>query len=257
MASTDTTLADLPQELPRLWDFLDDYCQRLLQKTSPELRRQAQERITCIKFDRGPFMSIDISWLVKGRWNQLRALQLELAPEDVAQLSHGAWLLLTRLSLERARTWRLPPKAIAEPDFASFKGKWPLLEHLAIVGLASLNKAQIAALTDVKWTSLETLRIEPQDSALPHLLKSDWSELTELSIGSGLSHEGLRHISNCPWSALIHLQLVDCQVTPDSMKAILKAYLPQLKQLSFNRFWPSENAVPSFNGCFALSRQLA
>ena len=149
---------------------------------------------------------------------------------------------------------QLPHTAISGPDFASYKGKWPLLEHLTIIGFAKLNQAQVTALIDTAWTSLRSLHIEPLDSALPDLFNSNWPKLTELSIGGGLSDEGLGHLSSCPWSTLQCLQLVDCKFTSKKMKGLFQAYLPQLKELSFKRV-SSTDATGIVKGCFALFLQ--
>lgn len=70
--------------------------------------------------------------------------------------------------------------------FDGFKGKWPLLERLAIT-LGKLNTAHITALAEIEWMSLKTLKIEPIDRALPARMHGNWPQLTDLTLEVGLA----------------------------------------------------------------------
>lgn len=63
-----------------------------------------------------------------------------------------------------------------------------------------MNQSQVAALMEMKWTFLKSLHIEPQDKAVPELLHRNLPELTELSVNSSLSDQGLAHLCAGPWS---------------------------------------------------------
>ena len=136
---TDVTLVSLLHEVPRLWDFLDRLDKRMfLWDMGLELRQQASDLVTSIKSAYTMWTEhqhLDVRWLASRNWTHLRSLDLTLDPAFVPELSNGAWPLLTSLSLNkpyRLCSSDLPAEPVGEHIFDGFKGKWPLLERLAI-----------------------------------------------------------------------------------------------------------------------------
>ncbi|KAL3138485.1 hypothetical protein ABBQ32_006275 [Trebouxia sp. C0010 RCD-2024] len=163
----------------------------------------------------------------------MRSLDLTLSPALVPELSKGTWPLLANLSLNRPST--LSGELPAELDkhiFDGCKGKWPLLQRLAIT-LGKLSMAHIIALVEAEWTSLKTLRVEPLDSSLPDLMRGNWPQLKDLSLGVNVWHGGLEHLSACPWSTLERVELVRSRVDARGMASLFQANLPQLNELLF------------------------
>ena len=232
-------LADLLHEVPRLWDFLDNWDKQSLWATSHELRRQSSELVSSIEPDSRafcrPHLPIDISRLVRCTWTHLHSLELTLDPALVPELSTAACPLLKRLVLtQTSSSPREQPAELDEHIFDGFKGKWPLLERLAIT-LGKLTTVHITALVEADWTLLKSLRIEPLDRALPDLMHGNWPQLTNLSLGVGLTEGGLEPLSACPWSTLERLELVRCNLDVRSMAGLVQADLRQLKELSLRR----------------------
>ena len=150
-----------------------------------------------------------------------------MGPWETAKLSCGAWPLLKSLTLAKRCT-----ECCDENVFRQFKGKWPLLESL-IISHSKVDIAQVKALTEIEWPHLKTLSIEPNDDAIQALMQGNWPQLRDLSLGgSGLSDNGLQQISICTWSTLERLQLFLCEVSAMTMRGIVEAYLPVLKELS-------------------------
>lgn len=248
---TDVTLSTLLHKVPRLWDFLDRQDKRkLLWDMGSELRRQASDLVTSIKSAYTSWIQhqcLDVRWLASCNWMHLRSLDLTLDPAFVPELSNGAWPLLTSLSLNkpyRPSLSNLPAEPVGEHIFEGFKGKWPLLERLAIT-LGKLNTAHITALVEMEWTSLKTLKIEPLDRALPALMRGNWPQLTDLTLGVDLADGGLEPLSACPWSSLERLELVRCKLDTRGMAGLIQADLPQLKELSLDQV-----ALADAGACF-------
>ncbi|KAL3155371.1 hypothetical protein ABBQ38_010932 [Trebouxia sp. C0009 RCD-2024] len=235
-SSTDVTLSAVLHEVPRLWEMLERLDKRTLLCTSQELHRQTSKLVSSIKSVYGEYSKLkpsDIGWLVSCNWTHLRSLELTLDPAFVPELSNGSWPLLTSLSINKPNNWTYPRELPAKPDehiFDGFKGKWPLLECLAIT-LGKLNTTHITALVHTEWTSLKTLKIEPLENSLPDLMRAHWPQLKDLSLGVGLSGGALEPLSACPWSTLERLELVRCHLDVRSMASLIQADLPQLKQL--------------------------
>lgn len=238
-SSTEVTLSKVLHEVPRLWDLLDPWSKKRLSVTSLELHKQTFELVSSIKpvhrrrIPHPRLEHTDISWYVSCNWTYMRSLDLTLDPALVPELSNGAWPLLVSLSLNRPST--SPSELPAEPDehiFDSFKGKWPLLERLVIT-LGKLKTGHITALVETEWISLKTLKLEPLDRSLPDLMRGNWPQLKDLSLGDGLSEGLLEPLSACPWSTLERLELVRCRIEARAMACLVQADLPQLKELSF------------------------
>ncbi len=88
------------------------------------------------------------------------------------------------------------------------------------------------------------------DVAIPALMKGNWPELKDLSIGSVVS-DGLEYLANLPWSTLQRLQLNFGTVSPSGMYCLIHAHLPQLQELCFlNSEWYTED-----EDCFAVLAQ--
>ena len=248
---TDVTLSSVLHEVPRLWDFLDRQNKRkILWDMGPELRRQASDLVTSIKSAYTMWIEhqcLDVRWLASCNWTHLRSLDLTLDPAFVPELRNGAWPLLTSLALTqpyRLSSSNLPAEPVSEHIFDGFKGKWPMLERLAIA-LGKLNTTHITALVEIEWTLLKTLKIEPLDRALPALMRGNWPQLTDLSMGVGLADGGLELLSACPWSSLESLELVHCKLDTRAMAGLIQTHLPLLKKLSLYQV-----AVTDAGACF-------
>ncbi len=161
-------------------------------------------------------------------------------------LSSGAWPLLQSLTLARGRTFN-------ELSNVFRQGKWPLLESLT-VSEHRLDVAQVTALTDIDWPLVQILCIELFHDAMPAVMKGNWPELKDLSIGHGLDYRGLGCWSNLPWSTLQRLQLTLCLVSPNGIHSLIQAHLPQLQEFSFvYDFWKSEGV--DSEDCLAMLAQ--
>ena len=172
--------------------------------------------------------------LTQGGWSQLRCLDLSksyMTAAAAAQLSIGAWPLLQSLTLARGRTFNDLSSCSAHV-FQQFKGKWPLLQSLT-VSMHRMDIAQVTALTGIDWPRLQILCVDPVDDAIPALMKGNWPELKDLSIGSVMSDGGLEYSSDLPWSTLQRLQFKYGRITSSGMYCLIQAHLPQLQELSF------------------------
>ena len=196
-SSGSVSLPDLLIEVPRLWECLTCTSHRALLGTSSTLRKHACQLVTKTQLPYTDQPS-DISHLLSSRWTQLQVLDLTdscMGPQETAKLSCGAWPLLKSLTLAKRCT-----ECCDENVFRQFKGKWPLLESLAI-SHSKIDIAQVKALTEIEWPRLKTLSIEPNDDATQALMQGNWPQLRDLSLGgSGLSDNGLQHLSICTWS---------------------------------------------------------
>ncbi len=155
-----------------------------------------------------------------------------------AQLSNGAWPLLQSLTLARGRTF-VDLSTCSADVFRQFKGKWPLLRSLT-VSMHRMDIAEVTALTEIDWPLLQTLCIEPLDDAIPALMKGNWPELKNLSVGNEMTG-GLEYLAYLPWSTLQRFRVQFSQVTPSGMYSLIQAHLPQLQELCFvNSVWYTE-----------------
>ena len=175
-----------------------------------------------------------------------------------AQLSNGAWPLLQSLTLARGRKFGDLSTCSADV-FRQFKGKWPLLKSLT-VSMHRMDTAEVTALTETDWPLLRTLCIEPLDDAIPALMKGNWPELKNLSVGNEMTG-GLEYLADIPWSMLQRLRVNFAQVTPSGMYSLIHAHLPKLQELCFvNTIWYTEGkdlaiTLPcSTNSLFALPK---
>ncbi len=229
-SSEPVSLSDVLHEVPRLWDFIDGKGHRVLLGTSSKVRKHACELVTKIRpssYEQPP----DISHLTSSRWTQLQVLDVSgsyMDPHQTAQLSSGAWPHLRSLTLARGRPlmW-----TCNENVFREFKGKWPLLESLIIV-FNKVDIAQVKALTEIEWPNLKTLCVEPDSDAIQALMQGKWPQLRDLSLGNGLSDDGLQHFSECRRSTLERLQLLHCEMTTRTMGCIVEAQFSLLGELS-------------------------
>ena len=155
-----------------------------------------------------------------------------------AQLSNGAWPLLQSLTLARGRNFSDLSTCSADV-FRQFKGKWPLLKSLT-VSMHRMDTVEVTALTETDWPLLRTLCIEPLDDAIPALMKGNWPELKNLSVGNEMTG-GLEYLADLPWSTLQRLRVSFAQVTPSGMYSLIQAHLPRLQELCFvNTIWYTE-----------------
>ena len=214
------SLVDLLQQVPWLWDILDGQCLKGLLATSQELRNQAMEHAHCIRTCKHP----DMSHLTCSKWHRLHVLDMSnstyLPAVITAQLSKGAWPELQRLYLGHVNS----------DTFDPFSGKWPSLEASS----AGCTTNAVAALVAIEWPLLRTLAVALQrndNDAMPQLMKGQWPQLRNLSI-NGLCGDNLNHLRNCPWRSLERLQLSDCRIPRHGRDCLVKAYLPNLQELS-------------------------
>ena len=77
-------------------------------------------------------------------------------------------------------------------------------------------------------------------------MHGNWPQLTDLSVGSGLSEEGLQPLSACQWTTLQRLELVRCKVDARGVACLVQAHLPKLKELSF-----CQVSLTRSEGCFS------
>jgi len=249
------SLSDLLHEVPRLWDFTPSRYWNVLLGVNKQVRRQVQGMVRCIKITE-VLQPEQLHHLTKGGWSQLRCLDLSksyMKAASAAQLSNGAWPLLQSLTLARGRTFN-DLSSCSEHVFRQFKGKWPLLESLT-VSMHRLDIAQVTALTEIDWPLLQTLCIEPFYDAVPALIKGNWPELKDLSMGYGLDKRGLGCLSNLPWSTLQRLQLKLCRVSPCGIHSLIQAHLPRLQELSFVYIIWNTEGEDSGEDCFAMLAQ--
>lgn len=244
---TCVSLSDLLHEVPRLWDFTPSRYWNVLLAVNKEIRRQVQGMVTCIKITEALQPEL-LHHLTKGGWSQLRCLHLSescMTTAAASQLSSGAWPLLQSLTLVRGDDL----SSCCEHLFQQLKGKWPLLRSLTVSEFR-LDIAQVTALTETDWPLLQTLCIDPFDDAIPALMKGNWPELKDLSIGSVMS-DGLEYLADLPWSTLQRLQLNFGTVTPSGMYSLIHAHLPRLQELCFmGSSWYTED-----EDCFAVLAQ--
>ena len=242
------SLSDLLLEVPRLWAFTPSRYWNVLLGVNREVRRQVPGMVTCIKITEA-LQPEQVHHLTKGGWSQLRCLDLSescMTAAAACQLSSGAWPLLQSLALARGDD----RSSCCEQVFqGQFKGTWPLLESLT-VSEHRLDIAQVTALTEMDWPLLQTLCINPFDAAIPALMKGNWPELKDLSIGSAVS-DGLECLADLPWHTLQQLQLNFGTITPSGMYCLIQAHLPQLQELCFvDSEWHTED-----EDCFAVLAQ--
>ena len=216
---------------------MDSKSHRVLLGTNSELRKHCCKLVTKIRVlydepQRLPgsarWRPLEISHLTSKPWAQLQELDLTdgcMESWETAKLSCGAWPLLKSLKLARGRLSR---PSWDENVFRQFKGKWPLLESLRIV-YNKVDIAQVKALTEIEWPRLKTLSIEPDNDAMQVLMQGNWPQLRDLSLASGY---GLQHLSTCRWSTLERLQLLYFGMSPMTMRSMVEAQLPLLKELS-------------------------
>lgn len=78
----------------------------------------------------------------------------------------------------------------------------------------------MTALTEIDWLLLQTLCINPIDVAIPALMKGNWPELKDLSIGSAVS-DGLEWLADFSGSTLQRLQLNFGTISPSDMYCLI------------------------------------
>ena len=134
-----------------------------------------------------------------------------------------------RLSLTRARNTQLSPRTVAGAEFASFKGKWALLGHLAVSGFATIEQSSSCCIGSRKMNFTEnTAHHAPKQCAARHVGRQPAQpKITELSLGGGLSDKGHRHVHCYPWKTLVHLQLVECNTTSIMQGILTLSATPQ------------------------------
>jgi hypothetical protein len=234
------SLSDLLYEVPKLWDFTPSRYWNVLLSVNKEVRRQVQHTVTCIKITEA-LQPGQLHHLTEGGWSQLRCLDLSnsyMKAATAAQLSNGAWPLLQSLTLARGRNFSDLSTCSADV-FRQFKGKWPLLKSLT-VSMHRMDTVEVTALTETDWPLLRTLCIEPLDDAIPALMKGNWPELKNLSVGNEMTG-GLEYLADLPWSTLQRLRVSFAQVTPSGMYSLIQAHLPRLQELCFvNTIWYTE-----------------
>ena len=103
-------LTDLLHQVPLLWSFMDEKCEKTLMATNADLRKATCKSITGISFP-ATQLPRNADCLLRGSWPLLQTLDLSNSNMDkaaVSQLSKGPWPLLTSLSFP-VRFWTIYP----------------------------------------------------------------------------------------------------------------------------------------------------